>query len=834
MALAVLMFELRSRGQNYSAVQPQEAIRLMNQGAQVLDLRNKDAFAAGHVSGAKHLDPGKIDSAGETLKKLKERTLLLVCEDGHAGRQTHPPAACRRIHEGLQPARRPCGLARRRPAAAAWLSDGRRPADASCMRPTGAPTARGRARLFESKGVAFDRDRHRRGRKVRAPRCASAAVAPRCHRFSSTTATLAATTTRRPWTTRASWIPCLPGWRAPELLHSKPRISHGRREQRQRGDRDEHRPNLALQGVYLKDCSYEAPQGPRADGNWAAADQPRPRDHQQRHPGRPARSGADGHGVRQAERQDAVPRRGEAGRRVPDAEPRPRTTAKRAIASICPGVLFPYARSMVSQLVSQGGFPQLLLPPVNFDALYLNAQAQSRPTRTTPARTDGNLAPSNAAHAHCRARQRFLGHGARHPVRARRQADAHLGPRCRAAGADARASAATGATCLTRHFRRPARGRHVARCRARGRQRRADRRAEQRLSRASSRISRRACRAGMRVAWATKGFERDTGLLPHQVAHEVLGDNYAVAVLSGPTFAKEVGAGLPTAMVVASPDADFATRIAEDLASPTFRTYISTDIMGVEIGGAVKNVIAIGAGTVRRPGLRREHARRADHARPERDDAARRRARRARARPSWASPASATWCSPAPTTSRATAASAWRWRAAGTPEAAMQADRPGGRGLSRRRASCARWRAATALDLPICEGICRMLFDGADAAEVVRELMRRPPGRSSSSKAVLPPGLVDDDGHGIGQVEAAVARLHGDAQPLVIRRQLRRSRRPAGPRSPVRTAGCRRAETGPRRRLDRRRFRSRTVASALWRPGRSAGPCATRTLARSW
>jgi preprotein translocase subunit SecB len=51
--------------------------------------------------------------------------------------------------------------------------------------------------------------------------------------------------------------------------------------------------------------------------------------------------------------------------------------AKRAIASICPGVLFPYARSMVSQLVSQGGFPQLLLPPVNFDALYLNAQAQS-------------------------------------------------------------------------------------------------------------------------------------------------------------------------------------------------------------------------------------------------------------------------------------------------------------------------------------------------------------------------------------------------------------------------------------------------------------------------
>jgi len=82
MALAVLAFELRSRGQNYSAVQPQEAIRLMNQGAQVYDLRSKESFSAGHVSGARHLDPGQIDGAGDTLKRLKERTLLLVCEDG--------------------------------------------------------------------------------------------------------------------------------------------------------------------------------------------------------------------------------------------------------------------------------------------------------------------------------------------------------------------------------------------------------------------------------------------------------------------------------------------------------------------------------------------------------------------------------------------------------------------------------------------------------------------------------------------------------------------------------------------------------------------------------
>jgi glycerol-3-phosphate dehydrogenase (NAD(P)+) len=98
------------------------------------------------------------------------------------------------------------------------------------------------------------------------------------------------------------------------------------------------------------------------------------------------------------------------------------------------------------------------------------------------------------------------------------------------------------------------------------------------------------------IAWATKGFERESGLLPHQVAHDVLGSGHAMAVLSGPTFAREVGAGLPTAMVVASTDADFAMRIADDLASPGFRTYVSTDITGVEIGGAVKNVIAVGAG----------------------------------------------------------------------------------------------------------------------------------------------------------------------------------------------------------------------------------------------
>ena len=99
-----------------------------------------------------------------------------------------------------------------------------------------------------------------------------------------------------------------------------------------------------------------------------------------------------------------------------------------------------------------------------------------------------------------------------------------------------------------------------------------------------------------RVCWASKGFELDTGKLPHQVAAEVLGAERPVAVLSGPTFAKEVGRGLPTAMTVAANNPDFAHELAESLSGENFRPYTSTDIVGVEVGAAVKNVLAIGAG----------------------------------------------------------------------------------------------------------------------------------------------------------------------------------------------------------------------------------------------
>ena len=99
-----------------------------------------------------------------------------------------------------------------------------------------------------------------------------------------------------------------------------------------------------------------------------------------------------------------------------------------------------------------------------------------------------------------------------------------------------------------------------------------------------------------RICWATKGFELRSGKLPHQVAAEVLGENRAVAVLSGPTFAKEVGEGLPTAMTIASNDKQFGQDLAAAISGDNFRAYTSDDFIGVEVGGAIKNVLAIGAG----------------------------------------------------------------------------------------------------------------------------------------------------------------------------------------------------------------------------------------------
>ncbi len=98
------------------------------------------------------------------------------------------------------------------------------------------------------------------------------------------------------------------------------------------------------------------------------------------------------------------------------------------------------------------------------------------------------------------------------------------------------------------------------------------------------------------LSWATKGFEIDTGLLPHQVAAQMLEADVPTAVISGPTFAAEVAAGLPSAVTIASTDEANALRLAEAISTDTFRAYTAKDIMGVEVGGATKNVLAIGAG----------------------------------------------------------------------------------------------------------------------------------------------------------------------------------------------------------------------------------------------
>ena len=98
------------------------------------------------------------------------------------------------------------------------------------------------------------------------------------------------------------------------------------------------------------------------------------------------------------------------------------------------------------------------------------------------------------------------------------------------------------------------------------------------------------------LLWATKGFELETGLLPHQVVAALMPPSLPTAVLSGPTFANEVGAGLPSALTVASQNEKYARRLAEAISTDTFRAYTSADIVGVEVGGATKNVYAIGAG----------------------------------------------------------------------------------------------------------------------------------------------------------------------------------------------------------------------------------------------
>ncbi len=99
-----------------------------------------------------------------------------------------------------------------------------------------------------------------------------------------------------------------------------------------------------------------------------------------------------------------------------------------------------------------------------------------------------------------------------------------------------------------------------------------------------------------RIAWATKGLERGSHKLLAEVAREMVGNERPLAVISGPTFAREVALGLPTAVTIAASHERFARHLANSLHSERFRPYTSSDMIGVSIGGAVKNVLAIAAG----------------------------------------------------------------------------------------------------------------------------------------------------------------------------------------------------------------------------------------------
>lgn len=105
------------------------------------------------------------------------------------------------------------------------------------------------------------------------------------------------------------------------------------------------------------------------------------------------------------------------------------------------------------------------------------------------------------------------------------------------------------------------------------------------------------------VAWATKGFEPGSGRFLHEVAGDLLGEEVPLAVVTGPSFAKEVAEGLPTALTVHSDDAEFCRQVASVLHGPAFRAYTGDDMRGAELGGAMKNVLAVATGVADGMGL---------------------------------------------------------------------------------------------------------------------------------------------------------------------------------------------------------------------------------------
>ena len=101
---------------------------------------------------------------------------------------------------------------------------------------------------------------------------------------------------------------------------------------------------------------------------------------------------------------------------------------------------------------------------------------------------------------------------------------------------------------------------------------------------------------GTSLSWATKGLTPETGQFLYETATETLGSTHSLAVISGPSFAAEVAKNLPTALTIASEDESLNQNLAEAMHNPTLRIYTTTDVLGVQIGGTVKNILAISAG----------------------------------------------------------------------------------------------------------------------------------------------------------------------------------------------------------------------------------------------
>ena len=110
-------------------------------------------------------------------------------------------------------------------------------------------------------------------------------------------------------------------------------------------------------------------------------------------------------------------------------------------------------------------------------------------------------------------------------------------------------------------------------------------------------------KAGQGISWACKGLEPGTGRFLHEPAEALFGDERPLAVVTGPSFAKEVAANLPTAITVAGTDSDYCKKIAGALHGENFRAYTSDDIVGAELGGSVKNVLAVATGMADGMGL---------------------------------------------------------------------------------------------------------------------------------------------------------------------------------------------------------------------------------------